>query len=81
MSASAANSNSEVLVMEYCVAVFNNILDWNGVNFLLDVNVYSWGFNDEWNFLLPCIFLKFKYGEFSDVCDFVWNLDLGSVWN
>ena len=67
--------------MEYCVCVFDGVFSWDSEGLLLDVNVYSWGLNDEWNFLGDGVFFNFVNGELSDVGDFVWNLDGGSVWN
>ena len=63
------------------MSVFNGVFCGDCVVLLLDVDVDSWVFSDEWNFLLDCVFLKFVNGEFFGVGDFVWNLDLGSVWN
>ena len=74
-------SNSEVLVMEYGVAVFCYILCWDGVVLLLNVYVNGWVLNDEWNLLFNCVLFQFVDGEFTDVGYFVWNLNLGSVWD
>ena len=52
---------------------------WDGVVLLLDINVGGWVLNDEWHFLGDGVLLEFPDGEFSDVGDFVWHLNLGRV--
>ena len=70
---------SEVLVVEDFVGVDELILGWDGVSLLLDIDVNGWVLNDDWNFLADLVFFDLPDGEFSNVGNFVWDLDLGGV--
>jgi len=43
--------------------------------------VNSWVLDNEWNIMVNCVFFNFVDGELTNIGDFVWNLNLGSVWN
>ena len=72
-------AESEILVMEDSMGVLNGLLGLNGVGFLLSINNLLWGLNDERNILFYCVLFKFVSCNFTDVFNFIWNLDGGCV--
>ena len=78
-SRSAAGTDTEVLVVDDIMLVDDGVRSWDIADFLLDVNVDSWVLNNEWHFLCDRVRFEFPDGEFSDVGDFIWYLDLSSV--
>ena len=72
-------SDTEVGIMEDGVLVHDGVLGWDFVDFLLDVNMYSWVLNDEWHLLADGVLFEFVNGEVTLDGDFVWNLNLGGV--
>ena len=76
---SVSRSDSEVLVMEDFVGVLDDVFGWDSEGLLLDVNVNSWVLNNEWYFLGYSVLFDLVDGEFSNVGDFIWHLDLSGV--
>ena len=72
---------AEVLVMEDLVGVLDDLDSWDGEVLFIDFNVNGRVLDDEWNLLVDGELLDLVNSALFGEGDFVWDLDLGGVWN